>query len=106
MKPAQEVLIRPLITEKGTLLSDQNKYLFAVALDATKIDVRRAVEQTFDVTVLAVNVVNVPGKEKRLAGTVTGRRAGAKQSLHCSKVKPSTSLAASRGGFTHAGQIL
>jgi large subunit ribosomal protein L23 len=65
MKAAQEILIRPLITEKGTLLSDQSKYLFAVALDATKIDVRRAVEQTFDVTVLAVNVVNVPGKEKR-----------------------------------------
>ncbi|MCY4438183.1 MAG: 50S ribosomal protein L23 [Chloroflexi bacterium] len=65
MKTAQEILIRPLITEKGTLLADQNKYLFAVALDSTKIDVRRAVEQTFDVTVLAVNVVNVPGKEKR-----------------------------------------
>jgi large subunit ribosomal protein L23 len=65
MKTAQEVLIRPLITEKGTLLSDQNKYLFSVALDATKIDIRRAVEQTFDVTVLSVNVINVPGKEKR-----------------------------------------
>ncbi len=65
MKTAQEILIRPLITEKGTLLSDQSKYLFAVALDATKIDVRRAVEQTFDVTVLSVNVVNMPGKEKR-----------------------------------------
>ena len=65
MKATQDILIRPLITEKGTLLADQNKYLFAVALDATKIDVRRAVEQTFDVTVLSVNVVNVPGKEKR-----------------------------------------
>jgi large subunit ribosomal protein L23 len=65
MKTAQEILIRPLITEKGTLLADQSKFLFAVALDATKIDVRRAVEQTFDVTVLSVNVVNVPGKEKR-----------------------------------------
>ncbi|MDE2816411.1 MAG: 50S ribosomal protein L23 [Chloroflexota bacterium] len=65
MKAAQDILIRPLITEKGTLLADQNKYLFAVALDATKVDVRRAVEQTFDVTVLSVNVINVPGKEKR-----------------------------------------
>ena len=65
MKATQDILIRPLITEKGTLLADQNKYLFAVALDATKIDVRRAVEQTFGVTVLSVNVVNVPGKEKR-----------------------------------------
>lgn len=65
MKAAQDILIRPLITEKGTLLADQNKYLFAVALDATKIDVRRAVEQAFGVTVLSVNVVNVPGKEKR-----------------------------------------
>ena len=65
MKATQDILIRPLITEKGTLLADQNKYLFAVALDATKIDVRRAVEQTFDVTVLSVNMVNVPGKEKR-----------------------------------------
>ncbi len=65
MKTAQQILIRPLITEKGTLLSDQNKYLFAVSPDATKIDVRRAVEQTFGVTVLSVNVMNVPGKEKR-----------------------------------------
>lgn len=65
MKAAQDILIRPLITEKGTLLADQNKYLFAVALDATKVDVRRAVEQTFDVTVLSVNIINVPGKEKR-----------------------------------------
>ena len=65
MKLAHEVLIRPLITEKGTLLAEQSKFLFAVALDANKIDVRRAVEQTFGVTVLAVNMVNVPGKEKR-----------------------------------------
>ena len=69
MKAAQDILIRPLITEKGTLLADQNKYLFAVALDATKIDVRRAVEQTFDVTVLSVNVVNVPGQGKALGQT-------------------------------------
>ena len=57
-----EVLRRPIITEKTTLLQGQNKYVFAVATAANKAQIKEAVEQAFNVTVKAVNVQMVPGK--------------------------------------------
>ncbi len=64
----EDVIKRPLIlTEKGTNLRDtQNKYLFEVDLSATKVDVRRAVEKLFDVSVVDVNTLIVRGKPKRI----------------------------------------
>ncbi|OGO04322.1 MAG: 50S ribosomal protein L23 [Chloroflexi bacterium RBG_13_54_9] len=66
-----DVLRRPLITEKGTNLQGQNKYIFEVARDANKMQIKEAVEKVFNVKVMAVNVSNVPGKMKRL-----GRHSG------------------------------
>ena len=67
-----EVLKRPLLTEKTNTLSDtQNRYAFQVDTRANKLQVKEAVEQAFDVKVVAVNVINVPGKQRRL-----GRRVG------------------------------
>lgn len=61
-----EVLRRPLITEKTTLLQERNKYAFEVAQKATKHQVKVAVETAFKVNVTKVNMVSVHGKEKRI----------------------------------------
>jgi large subunit ribosomal protein L23 len=61
-----EVLRRPLITEKNTGLQAQGKYVFEVANDANKAQVKQAVETAFKVNVTAVNVMTVQGKKKRM----------------------------------------
>jgi large subunit ribosomal protein L23 len=61
-----EVLRRPLITEKSTVLQEKNKYAFEIARKATKHEVKVAVEKAFKVTVTQVNIVNFHGKQKRL----------------------------------------
>ena len=66
-----EVLRRPLITEKNTMLQAQNKYAFEVASRANKAQVKQAVEKAFKVKVNGVNVATVPGKEKRLGRRIT-----------------------------------
>ena len=60
-----EVLKRPLVTEKTTLMGEQSRYVFEVAKNATKHDVMRAVEVAFEVKVLSVNTMIVKGKTKR-----------------------------------------
>jgi large subunit ribosomal protein L23 len=59
------VLVRPLITEKGTMLGALDKYPFEVHVDANKIQIRHAVELAFDVKVRSVNTLTVHGKVKR-----------------------------------------
>ncbi len=61
-----EVLRRPLITEKNTALQAQDKYAFEIAREATKNQVKQAVEKAFKVKVTAVNVMTVAGKTRRL----------------------------------------
>lgn len=65
-----EVLRRPLITEKNTLLLEQNKYAFEVSKAANKVQVKQAVEKAFRVKVNAVNMITVPGGEKRMGRRV------------------------------------
>jgi len=60
-----DVLRRPLITEKGTIIKEQSKYLFEVAAEANKQQVKQAVEAVFKVKVHNVNIMNVPGKRSR-----------------------------------------
>ena len=61
-----EILLRPLITEKSTILQDgQNKYAFQVDSRANKVQVKTAVEQSFSVKVTEVNMLIVKGKRKR-----------------------------------------
>ncbi len=59
-----EVLRRPLITEKNTMLQAQGKYVFEIAEEANKHQIKQAVEKVFKVRVTAVNVMTVPGKTK------------------------------------------
>ena len=61
-----EVLRRPLITEKATLLKERNEYTFEVASKASKPQIKEAVEKAFKVSVANVNVMTVPGKTKRM----------------------------------------
>lgn len=60
-----EVLIRPMITEKSTLLGDLGKYSFQVAPGANKTLVKEAVQKTFGVRVVDVNITMLRGKRKR-----------------------------------------
>lgn len=61
-----EVLRRPLITEKNTGLQAQGKYMFEVAHEANKLQIKQAVEKAFSVKVTAVNVLTVHGKRRRM----------------------------------------
>ena len=62
---AQDIIVRPIITEKSMAGIGMKKYTFEVAKDATKIDIARAVEELFGVTVAKVNTLNVRGHFRR-----------------------------------------
>jgi large subunit ribosomal protein L23 len=65
------VLIAPHVTEKTSLaMQNHNQYTFRVRRDATKVDVKKAVQLMFDVEVRAVQIVNEPGKTRRFGGRV------------------------------------
>ena len=69
-----EILLRPLITEKSTIIQDtKNKYGFEVDRRANKIQVKRAVEAAFGVTVTSVNIATVKGKRKRFGPRTVNR---------------------------------
>ena len=60
-----EVIIKPMITEKSTLLQERSKYVFQVAPKANKVEIKGAVQSTFGVKVLDVNITKIRGKQKR-----------------------------------------
>jgi large subunit ribosomal protein L23 len=62
---ATHVLRRPLVTERSTLLKEQNKYVFEISTSATKGQVRQEVERIFKVDVTAVNTMHAKGKLRR-----------------------------------------
>ncbi|MDR2670716.1 MAG: 50S ribosomal protein L23 [Oscillospiraceae bacterium] len=80
MKTPYDILLRPIITERSMEAVDQKKYVFEVARDANKIEIRKAVEEIFGVTVLSVNTINMQGKEKR-QGAHIGRRSAWKKAI-------------------------
>ncbi len=61
-----EVLRRPVITEKNTILQEQNKFAFEVAQGVNKHQVKQAVEEAFKVKVMSVNMMTVPSKTRRV----------------------------------------
>ncbi len=80
MSGEREVIIHPIVTEKTVGLQKENKYVFKVALKATKQEVKKAVQDMFGVTVLKVHTVNVRGKKKRL-GRFEGRTSSWKKAI-------------------------
>ena len=75
-----EVVRSPVITEKATLISEHNQVTFKVALDASKHEIKTAVEDLFKVKVTAVNTLRVKGKTKRFRGR-PGRRSDYKKAV-------------------------
>jgi large subunit ribosomal protein L23 len=73
---AREIILRPLITEKTTLMQErENTVCFEVDRRANKIQVRKAVEELFDVKVDEVHIINRKGKPRMRYGRVTSHRA-------------------------------
>ena len=75
-----DTIIAPVITEKATYLSEQNKVVFRVAMDATKQEIADAVQELFKVTVVKVNTIVAKGKTKRWRGR-PGRRSDVKKAI-------------------------
>ena len=75
-----DTIVSPVITEKATMLSEQNKVVFRVAKDATKPQIAEAIENLFKVSVVKVNTLNVKGKTKRFRG-IMGRRSDVKKAI-------------------------
>ena len=75
-----DVIVAPHITEKATVLSEQNKVVFKVAHDATKDEIAAAVEELFKVNVLKVNTIVTKGKSKRFRG-ILGKRSDVKKAI-------------------------
>jgi large subunit ribosomal protein L23 len=66
MADARHIILRPIISEKSYRMIEHNRYTFEVAKTATKIQIGKAVEEIFDVTVLKVNTMRVNGKPRRV----------------------------------------
>ena len=66
-----DILRRPIVTERSTLLQERGRYVFEVSPASTKHQIKRAVEEAFDVTVVKVNTMNVRGKSKRIGPRVS-----------------------------------
>jgi large subunit ribosomal protein L23 len=75
-----DTLIRPVVTEKSTMGSEFNQVTFQVRIDATKPEIKAAVEGVFDVKVKAVNTLRQQGKVKRFRGKV-GKRPDYKKAI-------------------------
>ena len=75
-----DVILGPVVTEKSTLGSEHGQVTFRVRLDATKPEIKTAVETLFDVKVTAVNTLRQNGKVKRFRGRV-GRRSDEKKAM-------------------------
>lgn len=77
---AYKILHQPHITEKTTMRSEHNEFVFKVALDASKSEIRLAIEKIFDVKVISVNTLRLKGKLKRFRGRL-GRRDQMKKAI-------------------------
>lgn len=75
-----DLIRRPIVTEKSTILGEYNKYVFEVSRDANKLNVKRAIENIFGVEVEKINVLNQSGKVKRFRGNM-GKRSDKKKAV-------------------------
>jgi large subunit ribosomal protein L23 len=75
-----DLILKPIITEKGTIQMELGKYVFDVLPKATKTDIRAAIESLFDVTVVKVNTLTLPRKKRRV-GRFVGYKAQYKRAI-------------------------
>ena len=81
MKTAYDIIKRPVITEQSMEATEMKRYVFEVAKDANKIEIAKAVEEIFAVTVMKVNTLNMQGKLKRSGRYPAGRRPSWKKAI-------------------------
>ncbi len=77
---SHSVIVRPVVTEKATILASQGRYAFHITGNATKTEVRRAVEQLFKVHVTDVKIIALPAKTRR-RGNIVGSVAGSRKAV-------------------------
>ncbi len=82
---AKEILVKPIISEKSELLSENlNQYSFVVNKSANKVEIRKAVEEMYGVAVSSVNTINMPSKAKNRntkSGLLRGRKSAYKKAM-------------------------
>ena len=78
---AYDIIIKPVITEQSMEAIADKKYVFQVAIDADKTEIKAAVEEIFGVKVAKVNTVRMQGKVKRTGAYPAGRRAAYKKAV-------------------------
>ena len=93
----EQVILKPIITEKSNSNLQEGKYTFKVAKKATKIDIAKSIEALFNVKVLSVNTMTVKGKEKTM-GAHSGMRPDWKKAIVTIDTNPSEATYLSKGG--------
>lgn len=79
-KPAHDIILKPVVSEKSYAASDRGQYTFVVAPNANKVQIKQAIEQIFNVKVTKVNTLNREGKRTRTR-TGYGRRVSQKRAI-------------------------
>ena len=90
MKTSYDIILRPIITEQSMEHTDLKKYVFEVSRDANKIEIKKAIEEIFDVEVDKVTTLNMSGKAKRLGRHPSGTRRDWKKAVVKLKDKSKT----------------
>ena len=94
---AENIVLAPVVTERSSADMQEGKYTFKVAKNASKVDIKNAVEKLFEVKVLKVNTVTVKGKEKRV-GVHQGRTSDWKKAIVTIDTKVSDMKYLGKGG--------
>ena len=94
---AEEIIVRPIVTEKSNDGLQEGKYTFEVNKKATKVEIAKAVEKLFNVKVLKVNTMTVKGKQKRV-GVHVGRTSDWKKAIVTIDTNPTDSSYLSKCG--------
>ena len=94
---AEEIIVRPIVTEKSNDGLQEGKYTFEVNKKATKVEIAKAVEKLFNVKVLKVNTMTVKGKQKRV-GVHVGRTSDWKKAIVTIDTDPKAETYLTKGG--------
>lgn len=94
---AEDIIVKPIITEKSSFSMSEGKYTFEVSKKATKIDIRNAVEKLFGVKVINVSTMNVKGKPKR-QGVHAGKTSDWKKAVVTIDTNPGEMKYTEKGG--------
>lgn len=94
---AEEIIIKPIVTEKSSSAIAEGKYTFKVAKKATKVQIANAVESLFNVKVINVNTLMVKGKEKRV-GANSGKTSDWKKAIVTIDTNPTEKVYLTKGG--------